>query len=220
MLYGLEMRTNKTPGLLITFCGLDGCGKTTMIDKLTDDLNKKYPLFITKQPTEFVRQTQIFRTYMDSPKHESYDYRSLSLLAASDRVQHVNKVIVPQMEQGKIVISDRYFYSCLANLRARGYKQDKWIYEISRSIIKPDIAFFLDIPVYKAISRVRSRPDEKESYIDMALQERLREEYLLICETNDCVLVSTDCSEAESYDKVKKSVEGVLCRYEYNKRHY
>ena len=69
------MRPNKTQGLLITFCGLDGCGKTTMIDKLVNDLNKKNSIFITKQPTEFVRQTPIFRAYMDSPNHGAYDYR-------------------------------------------------------------------------------------------------------------------------------------------------
>lgn len=212
------MRPNKTQGLLITFCGLDGCGKTTMIDKLVNDLNKKNSIFITKQPTEFVRQTPIFRAYMDSPNHGAYDYRSLSLLAAGDRLQHVSKVIEPQMNQSKIVISDRYFYSCLANLRARGYKQDKWIYEISKSIIKPDVAFFLDIPVHKAVSRVRSRPAEKDSYIDIAFQERLREEYLLICETSGGILISTDCSEKESYENIKKSVEGVLCKYEYNRK--
>ena len=140
----LDMRKNETPGLLITFCGLDGCGKTTMIQKLISDLESEHDIFVTKQPTNAVRNSAIFRTYMDSPDHDAFDYRSLSLLAASDRLQHVNKVIEPEMKKGKIVLSDRYFYSCLANLRARGFKQDEWIYEISESVFKPDAAFFLD----------------------------------------------------------------------------
>ena len=115
----LRMRPNETNGILITFCGLDGCGKTTMIKKLMWDLDRDN-VFLTKQPTDFVRNSDIFRTYMDNPDHDAYDYRSLSLLAASDRVQHVNKVIQPELEKGKVVISDRYIYSCLANLRARG----------------------------------------------------------------------------------------------------
>ena len=109
----LNMRENNTQGFLITFCGLDGCGKTTMLQRLATDLSGKYDLFITKQPTTAVRETEIFRTYMDSPDHTAYDYRSLSLLAASDRLQHVNKVIEPAMQEKKIVLSDRYFYSCL-----------------------------------------------------------------------------------------------------------
>ena len=206
----LNMRPNETKGLLITFCGLDGCGKTTMIRKLMADLKKEYPIFLTKQPTDFVRQSAIFRTYMDSPNHNDFDYRSLSLLAASDRIQHSNKVIELEMEKGNIVLSDRYFYSCLANLRARGFKADQWIYEIAESIVKPDIAFFFDVPVEKAVSRVRSREAEKNRYIDMDLQYKLHEEYRKICEMNDGILVSTELSVEESYKTVREAVERVL----------
>ena len=122
----LKMMPHKEKGRLITFCGLDGCGKTTMIKRLTEDLKDKYPIFLTKQPTNFVRESDIFRTYMDQPDHTAFDYRSLSLLAASDRLQHGSKVIERQMAEGKVVISDRYFYSCLANLRARGFEKDNF----------------------------------------------------------------------------------------------
>lgn len=215
----LNMRPNETKGLLITFCGLDGCGKTTMIRKLMADLEKECPIFLTKQPTDFVRQSAIFRTYMDSPNHNDFDYRSLSLLAASDRIQHSNKVIEPEMEKGNIVLSDRYFYSCLANLRARGFKADQWIYEIAESIVKPDIAFFFDVPVEKAVSRVRSREAEKNRYIDMELQYKLHEEYRKICEMNNGILVSTELSVEESYKTVREAVERVLkneCRRKSN----
>jgi len=46
----LNMRPNKTPGILITFCGLDGCGKTTMMKRLIAELEKDHDLFVTKQP--------------------------------------------------------------------------------------------------------------------------------------------------------------------------
>ncbi len=198
----LKMKHNYTNGILITFCGLDGCGKTTIINKLTNDLQEEQAVYLTKQPTDEVRNTKIFRTYMDNADHSEFDYRSLSLLAASDRIQHVNRVILPEMDQGKIVISDRYFYSCLANLRARGYKSDKWIYDVSKSIICPDIAFFLDVPVHIAVDRVRERVDEKDRYIDMDLQYRLREEYLRICRMNHGVLISTEQSLEDTYDQV------------------
>ena len=167
------MRKNSTTGFLITFCGLDGCGKTTMMNRLIADLEKEYELFVTKQPTNAVRNSEIFRTFMDCENHDAVDYRSLSLLAASDRLQHVNKVIEPEMKDGKIVLSDRYFYSCLANLRARGFRHDQWIYEVAESVIRPDLAFFFDVPVEEAVARVRRRPEEKERYIDMELQYKL-----------------------------------------------
>ena len=188
----LNMRPNKTSGFLFTFCGLDGCGKTTMLTRLEEELGEKCPTFMTKQPTNAVRESDIFRTYMDNPDHDAYDYRSLSLLAASDRLQHVNKVVEPQMAQGKVVISDRYFYSCLANLHARGFENDQWIYEIAESVVKPDVAFFFDVPVETAVKRVRSRIEEKDRYIDMELQYKLRDEYIKICKANNGVLISTE----------------------------
>ncbi len=206
----LKMRPNQTKGYLFTFCGLDGCGKTTMLTMLKEKLEKEHNVFLTKQPTNAVRESEIFRTYMDNPDHTAFDYRSLSLLAASDRLQHGSKVIEEQMAEGKIVISDRYFYSCLANLRARGFEKDKWIYEIARSIVKPDVAFFFDVPVDVAVKRVRSRDEEKDRYIDMELQYRLRDEYLAICKANHGVMISTEMPIEDCYAIVKKEVERVI----------
>lgn len=206
----LDMRKNETSGFLITFCGLDGCGKTTIMNKLVADLEKEYDVFVTKEPTNAVRNSEIFRTYMDSPNHDAFEYRSLSLLAASDRLQHVSKVIEPEMKKGRIVLSDRYFYSCLSNLRARGYKQDRWIYEIAQHVIAPDIAFFFDLPAAIALKRVRSREEEKERYIDIELQHRLQKEYVNICKANGGILIPTTKSEDECYDIVKHAVKEML----------
>lgn len=206
----LNMYKNKTGGLLITFCGLDGCGKTTMLSRLAKELSQTCEVFVTKQPTDAVRNSDIFRTYMDCPDHSGYDYRSLSLLAASDRLQHVSKVIVPQMEKGKVVLSDRYFYSCLANLRARGFEGDRWIYEAAKSVIRPDIAFFFDVPVETAVARVRSRPEEETRYIDMELQHRLRDNYIKICRKNGGILLSTEASPEETYTEVIYRVKEIM----------
>ena len=207
----LRMKPHDGGGLFLTFCGLDGCGKTTMIEKTAAYLDSLgYPLMRTKQPTDFVRNSGIFRTYMDCENHDAYDYRSLSLLAASDRIQHSNRVILPALKEGKTVISDRYFYSCLANLRARGYEEDRWIYEISEYIPKPDIAFFLDVPVETAVARVRSRHTEKDRYIDMTLQYRLLEDYQSICNQNGGILLLSDGSEGETFACVRKEIDMLL----------
>lgn len=199
----LRMKSHNRLGTLITFCGLDGCGKSSMIQRVAEVLRKRGDDYIiTKQPTDAMRNTEIFRTFMDCPDNSAYEYRSLSLMAAADRIQHVNKVILPALERGKTVICDRYFYSCLANLRARGYLDDNWIYEISESIPKPDVAFFLDVPVELAVSRVRRREAEKDRYIDMDLQYKLRDEYKNICNTNGGVLVRSDIDINRTYSQV------------------
>ena len=161
---------------------------------------------MTKQPTDFVRKSDIFRGYMDQPDHDAYDYRALSLLCASDRVQHCNRVILPRLTKGQVILSDRYFYSCLANLRARGYTGDAWIYEVARSIPKPDLAVFLDVPVDTAVSRVRARPEEKERFIDMPLQYRLRDQYIQIAHENGALLLDNTKSPEKTLETILSAI--------------
>ena len=207
----LKMKEKSPSGLLITFCGLDGCGKTTLIRRLADELSSQFSVFEAREPTDFVRKSEIFRTYMDSEDHSAYEYRALSLMAAADRLQHVSHIIRPHLNRGQIVISDRYVYSCLANLRARGYCSDRWIYEIIENITAPDLSVFIDISVEEAISRVRSRPDERNSYIDTELQYRLRDEYIEICRATGGLSVSSETPIAETYaaiiEEVKKKIK-------------
>ena len=210
----LRMKSHNESGKLITFCGLDGCGKSSMISMLADDLKEKgVEIILTKQPTNAMRNTDIFRTFMDEADNSAYEYRALSLMAAADRIQHVNKVILPALREGKTIICDRYFYSCLANLCARGYSDDAWIYEISESIIKPDLAFFLDLPVELAVSRVRLRPEEKDRYIDMPLQYRLKELYKTICTINEGELVKSDMDINDTYSTIKRKVYRLFDEY-------
>ena len=110
------------------------------------------------------------------------------------------------VKEGKVVICDRYFYSCLANLRARGYEKDMWIYEIAQTIPTPDFAFFLDVPVGTAVSRVRKRPEEKNRYIDIALQYRLRQEYQNICQENNGFLISSDGDAMQTYENILNDI--------------
>lgn len=211
MVTRLLFQPNKFQGKLITFCGLDGCGKSTMIKMLAEDLEREgYDALVTKQPTDAMRKTDIFRTFMDNPDHSNYEYRALSLMAAADRIQHVNHVIVPALQKGKIVICDRYFYSCLANLRARGYENDSWIYDVSKNIICPDIAFFLDVPPSVALSRVRSRPEEKDRFVDIELQDRLHDEYRKISIMNSGILISSDTDSEVTYEKINNYVRRML----------
>ena len=131
-------------------------------------------------------------------------------MAASDRLQHNKSVIIPALEQGKTVVSDRYFYSCLANLQSRGYMEDIWIYDIAKNIPLPNLSFFLDIDVDEAIRRVRKRPDEKYRYIDVELQYRLRESYLTIAKTVGGVVIPTNSTADISFEVVRNHIDKLL----------
>ena len=203
----LPLRKKTSNGKLITFCGLDGAGKSTMIRLTVDYLRGQgKKVFLTKQPTDLVRNSDIFRTFQDSPDHAGYSYLTLSLLAAADRVQHTSNIILPQLNENDYVISDRYIYSCLANLHARGFSDDHWLYDVSQTIIRPDLAFFIDIPVDRAIERVRARPEEKERYIDKEFQEKLRSEYLQMSKWENSRLIDGTIPLKAEYAAIIKEI--------------
>ena len=68
--------------------------------------------------------------------------------------------------------------------------------------------FFFDVPVEVAVGRVRSRPEEKNRYIDMELQYALRNEYRDICKENGGVLIETDGDEDECFERVRSALIG------------
>lgn len=206
----LKLNEELHQGILITFCGLDGCGKTTMINLLAEYLKNNFiDVVLTKQPTKNLRESAMFRTFMDAEDNSSYDYRALSLCAASDRIQHTNKYIIPLLGNGETVISDRYYYSCVANHRARGY-DDQWIYEIASYIQKPNYSFFLDVDVETAISRIRKRKSEKDKYIDIPLQYKLRYQYLKIAEECGGIIIRSDGEIKDCFEQIIKNINNIL----------
>lgn len=209
----LTMRENPYNGLLITFCGLDGSGKTTLINRLNSYFEKMDIVpEVTKQPTTTLRQLSGFRKLIDSPNQAPYLHKSMALMAAGDRIMHVHEVVEPALRDGKVVICDRYFYSCLAHLKAGGFKQDEWIYEISSSIIKPDAPFFLIVPPPIAASRVRQRENEKDRYIDLDFHRFVNTEYQVIAEQEAAHILFTDDSIDSTVDEMLRIIKPIVER--------
>lgn len=155
----IKLSKGKLPGKLIVFEGTDGAGKTTMIARAERYLRERYgaEVLLQKQPTDLSRKTKLFQKMMYCAHHEEIDYRAVQLLTLSDRVQHNHEVILPALREGKVVICDRYLYTSVANMRARGYWRERWFFAAARSIRKPDLTFLAYVPPACAIARIRSR---------------------------------------------------------------
>ena len=192
----LTFSETKFPGLLVVFCGLDGSGKTTLINSLVDALTQEGRApFTTKQPTDAVRESSLFKRVMyTADSAREIEYRAHSLITVSDRVQHSLRVILPKLNEGKIVISDRYFFSALANLRARGYRQDNWIYELGNLLPRPDIAFFCEPPFDLILRRLQERESERSRFFDLEFNKALYREFVWV-RTNYAESVVLDTSD-------------------------
>jgi len=152
-------------GLFITFEGLEGCGKSTQIQKLFHSLiRRKFSVIITKEPGGTVIGEKIRKILLDK-KNDGMDDKAEMLLFLASRSENVRLNIIPALNEGKIVLSDRFYDSTTAY---QGYGRGIDIGTIERlnklvvGEAIPDITFILDIEPTIGLERSASFSDENE----------------------------------------------------------
>lgn len=173
-------------GLYIVFEGIDGSGKTTQAVMLYDYLTKKnYDAVLVREPWVKAIKDFLYKHDLD-PDAEAY-------LFAADRIILQKEVILPALEAGKIVVSDRSVFASLAYQVARGLPED-FIMAINRSIRLPDIVILLDLPLEEAIRRLKNR-GETTRFEDPDFMRRVRERYLELAKEYNSLFVVIDASK-------------------------
>ncbi len=140
-------------GILIAVEGIDGSGKTTISKGIVENLSSKgFRAAYTYEPFE-----SPFSQALQRVKEEKKDNPYIDALAmASDRAYHLHNVVLPLLENGWIVVCDRYYYSSLAYQSAMGAPL-KWVMDINSIFRKPDIAIYLDVSVGEALNRLKHK---------------------------------------------------------------
>lgn len=132
-------------GYFITFEGGEGTGKTTIIEQVKNYLlNLGYEVIVTREPGGIEISEQIRDIILDV-KNVKMDYRTEALLYAASRVQHLAEKVIPALEQGKVVLCDRYLDSSLVYQGiARGLGVDK-VLNINMFALDhmPDLTLFI-----------------------------------------------------------------------------
>ena len=152
-------------GKLITFEGLDGCGKSTQLEKANDWLSEKgFTVQTTREPGGTVIGQQI-RNILLNPEHEELQPESELLLYLADRIQHLQESILPEIAAGKIVLCDRFHDSTVAY---QGYGRGLDLISIE-SIVEhcikpytPDLTILLNISPETVAARLNRRQEHAE----------------------------------------------------------
>lgn len=157
----------------ITFEGIDGSGKSTQARLLADYLRGKgTKVFFTKEPGEGKLGEAIRTEILDRRDIDIEPYAELCLFCA-DRAQHVRELILPKLKDGYTVICDRYYDSTLAYQGSgRGIDPDL-VFRMAMASslgVKPDITFFLSIPVEQALLRLKDRRKERNKMDEEPLE--------------------------------------------------
>ena len=163
----------KKKAVFICIEGLDASGKTTHAHQLVRNLRRqRFDAVYTTEPSRG-EIGRFIRAYVLQRKSRVPSVVE-ALLFAVDRVDHVEKKIKPALKEGKIVVSDRYVYSSLAYQGAAGLDL-KWIEEINKLALPPDLAIFIDVPPEVVVKRIRRKKSVMER---LETQRRVREVYM------------------------------------------
>jgi dTMP kinase len=191
-------------GIFICVEGLDGCGKTTQAKLLVRKLGRGYDALYTAEPTNSQIGQFIKRYFLHGAKRGSSVVEAL--LFAADRFEHVESVILPALDLGKIVVSDRYVYSSLAYQGAAGLDLE-WIQKINERALRPDLAIFVDVKPETVVQRLKPKRSVMEN---LETQRKVREVYVKFLEKGELVRVDGNKPIGEVSRSIFDVVKGYL----------
>lgn len=202
-------------GCFITFEGIDGCGKSTQIRFLTDYLKEKgRDHLLLREPGGTVIGENIRNILLDKKNTGMIPMTELLLFEAA-RAQIVSEVIKPAVEEGKIVICDRFFDSTSAYqgyARNMGSEVVENLNKLATGGFEPDITFLLDISPEEAFSRRVARGEEDRiEKLGMEFQEKVRAGYLELAEKSPRIVkIDGTMSPEDTAEVILRYLEGLI----------
>ncbi|MDD4233789.1 MAG: dTMP kinase [Candidatus Cloacimonetes bacterium] len=186
-------------GLFITFEGIEGSGKSTQVQLLTQYLNNHHlPYICTREPGGTPIAEAIRRILLDPLCAEMLPETELLLYNAS-RAQHTGELILPALQAGKIVISDRYYdstYAYQGAARSLDYAVIDSLTAFATFNTEPDLTILLDLPAEVGLSRIDNRDLDRLELEDLSFHRKVREQFLFIAKKHPSRYVVIDAQKA------------------------
>jgi dTMP kinase len=172
-LHDLEIR-----GRLIVIEGPDASGRSTQIELITANLEANGYAVLN---TGLKRSELISRGILEAKRNTSLGKRTLALYYAADFADQLEHKIIPALQAGYVVLSDRYIYTLMARNTVRGIPRS-WSHDLYSFAMVPDMVFYIDVDPYKLVHRVFQKHrslDHYESGADMALSDDMFESFIM-----------------------------------------
>lgn len=206
--FAKEDKSNHEKGIIVSLSGIDGSGKTTLINNLENYYRSQGGrTLITKQPTVEYRNHPLVRENL-STGQTKVGAEAIALLSAFDRLCHISK-LQNDLREHDIVFSDRFLLDGIVSFIARGI-DEHWVKLINKFCPKPDLEILVDCPGAVAHERIIKRGGEMtydEKSIDLLENKR----QLFLKYQNKSTIVLDGMEDAEIlFEKAVESIDSYL----------
>lgn len=180
----------KKKGFFITFEGIDGSGKSTQIQKLAKFLEDNgFDIIMTREPGGSVGGEEI-RNLLLQGEVDRWSAETEILLFTAARRDHLERIILPALQDGKIVICDRFTDSTRMYQGMRGPKLRNLVDNLTEEVINcdPDLTIIIDIDPEISLKRAKSRETAEERFEDFGvdLQKKMRKGFIDLSKEFNC----------------------------------
>ena len=194
------------PGHLIILEGIDGTGKSTQAKRLGAWFEARGREFVLgREPTDGPwgrKLRESAATGRLSPEDELEYF-------LKDRRQHVEEVIQPALDAGKVVILDRYYFSTMAYQGARGFDPAEIRRKNEEFAPRPDLLVILDLDVETALERIGSRGDTANEFEKRESLQRCREIFLSLADEPFARVVDSGSSLDDVAAAIREIADGI-----------
>lgn len=177
-------------GLLVAVEGIDGAGKTSVSTLLAQFCGERgIACTLSKEPTGLRWGTELRRSANEGRLTLDREMELFEL----DRRDHVARSIKPALDEGNIVILDRYYWSSIAYQGSRGADTESILQRNEAFAPKPDLVLLLDVPVEVGINRIRQRGDKPNLFESESTLMKAREIFLSLGkDATNATLINSD----------------------------
>ena len=195
----------------ITFEGCEGSGKSTIAKMLKEELeNANIPCLFTREPGGTPISEKIRNIILD-PSTPEMTSRTEALLYAASRSQHTAEKIIPALEEGKIVVCDRYLESSLAYQGAARELGVRNIFDINifGGAIEPDYVLFFDISPQESLKRIKNRNFDRLEKEELEFHEKVYNYFKSQTNRNNFISIDATKPIDEVFSKVIKIIYSI-----------
>ena len=170
----------KRGGAFVALEGIDGAGTTTQAQRIAQALRAEgWRVKVTCEPSEgpvgtLLRQALTRRLVLPGNAGPLSD-PTLALLFAADRTDHLDALVLPALQRGEVVLSDRYLLSSLAYQGS--VLPMRWVEEVNAYAVKPDLTLFVEVSAALAARRRVDRAGAEELFDADEAQRRVLRAY-------------------------------------------